>query len=67
MRCWQLRAVSKPDICVIDAEDKRYYMATAAIPDCWLEFIRGEPQFATQPAAQENAENLEAELSNIWT
>ncbi len=43
MRCWQVRAVSKPGICVMDAEDKLYYVATAAIPDCWLKYIRGEP------------------------
>ena len=65
MRCWQVRAVSKPGICVMDAEDNLYYVATAAIPDCWLKPIRGNPQAAAQFAAKEHTKHPKAELSDI--
>lgn len=62
MRCWQVRAVSKPGICVMDAEDKLYYVATAAIPDCWLKPIRGEPSVEHKQSEEEQEERLDEEL-----
>ena len=62
MRCWQVRAVSKPGICVMDTQDKLYHVTTAALPDCWLKPIRGKPQAALQSSAQEHARHFEAEL-----
>jgi hypothetical protein len=62
MRCWQVRAVSKPGICVMDAEDKLYYVTTAAIPDCWLKPIRGEPPAEHKQSEEEQEERLDEEL-----
>ncbi len=64
MRCWQVRAVSKPGICVMDAQDKLYYVTTAAFPDCWLKPIRGETPAELQESKQERKERLEEVLQS---
>lgn len=64
MRCWQVRAVSKPGICVMDAQDKLYYVTTAAFPDCWLKPIRGETPAELQESKQEREERLEEVLQS---
>jgi len=64
MRCWQVRAVSKPGICVMDAQDKLYYVTTAAFPDCWLKPIRGETPAEPQESKQEREERLEEVLQS---
>ena len=53
MRCWWVRAVSKPGICMMDAEDKLYYVAWAVFPDCWLKPIRGEPSAEREQSQKE--------------
>ena len=64
MRCWQVRAVSKPGICVMDSQDKLYYVATAALPDCWLKPIRGEPPAEHQESEEEQQERLKDVLQS---
>jgi hypothetical protein len=62
MRCWQVRAASKPGICVMDDQEKLYYVATAAIPDCWLQPIRGEPLTEHHESQQEQEKHREEVL-----
>jgi hypothetical protein len=63
MRCWWVRAVSKPGICMMDAEDKLYYKAWAVFPDCWLKPIRGEPSAEREQSQKEQeVERLDEEL-----
>ena len=64
MRCWQVRAVSKPGICVMDTQDKLYHVATAALPDCWLKPIRGKPPAEHQEYEQNQEEPLERVLQS---
>ena len=64
MRCWWVRAVSKPGICMMDAEDKLYYTAWAVFPDCWLKPIRGEPPAEHQEYEQNQEELVEGVLQS---
>jgi len=64
MRCWWVMAVSKPGICMIGAQDKLYYVTTAAFPDCWLQPIRGAPPAEHRQSQQERVKPLEEALQS---
>ena len=48
----------------MDSQDKLYYVATAALPDCWLKPIRGEPPAEHKQSEEEQEERLDDVLQS---